>query len=352
MRGPRERFRGVFRKNLYKPLTGHCAEDRFDCMDNDQGKKPRHPIRVVSRRTGLTPALLRAWEKRYGVVVPARTEGGQRLYSDDDVHRLSLLQRVVEEGRSISQVAPLSVKELEGLVQEDQAERAGPPMPEPLQSISVGGILEQAERAVSSMEPAVLERILTRGAMALPVSTLIDDVLLPLLEDIGVSWERGRLGPAHEHVASVVIRRFLEWLLGTVNVEGGAPVLVAATPAGERHELGALLAAVSAAAEGWRAVFLGPDLPADEIAGAALRLEAEVVALSIVDPAQAGHAPAEVLDLRERLPASIRLVVGGPEELTAGVEKEVSGIMVMGSMEEMREALRGAGLRRGPAWMT
>ena len=311
-------------------------------MNAEQGDRPRHPIRVVSRRTGLTPALLRAWEKRYGVVAPSRTEGGQRLYSDDDVHRLSLLHRVVEEGRNISQVAPLSVEELEELVQEDQAERVGAPVPQPLQNVSVAGILEQAERAVKEMDPGCLERVLTRGAMALPVPTLIDDVLVPLLAGIGTSWESGKLGPAHEHIASVVIRRFLEWLLGTVAVEGKVPVLVAATPAGERHELGALLAAVSAGAEGWRAVFLGPDLPADEIAAAALRLQADVVALSIVDPGQAEQAPAEIQDLRARLPSSIRILVGGPESLTQEVASRVPGVLIQDNMEQMRKSLRGA----------
>ncbi len=310
-------------------------------MDNGNGDRPRHPIRVVSRRTGLTPALLRAWEKRYGVVSPSRSEGGQRLYSDADVHRLSLLHRVVEEGRAISQVAPLSVEELEELAKEDQVERVVPPAPESLQVVSVAGILEQANRAVKGMDPRGLERILTRGSLALPIPVLIDDVLLPLLGGIGDSWEAGELGPAQEHIASVVIRRFLEWLLGTVAVEGSAPVLVAATPAGERHELGALLAAVSAAAEGWRAVFLGPDLPADEITAAALRLQAEIVALSLVDPNQQATAPAEIDDLRQRLPSSIQLVVGGPSYLTKPVSERVAGIRILNSMKELRDSLSG-----------
>ena len=87
-------------------------------MDKQASESGRHPIRVVARRTGLTPAVLRAWEKRYGVVDPTRTEGGQRLYSDEDVRRLSLLRQAVEEGRSISQVVELTTEELQGLVME------------------------------------------------------------------------------------------------------------------------------------------------------------------------------------------------------------------------------------------
>ena len=85
-------------------------------MNSEREGVARHPIRVVSRRTGLSPALLRAWEKRYRVVTPSRSEGGQRLYSDEDVHRLALLQWVVEEGRNISQVSSLSLERLEALV--------------------------------------------------------------------------------------------------------------------------------------------------------------------------------------------------------------------------------------------
>ena len=182
------------------------------------------------------------------MVDPSRSEGGQRLYSDGDVNRLSLLHRAVEEGRSISQVAGLSTEELLALVEEDQMERRGPRIPEPLEGASVSGVLEQARGAVKEMDPARLERILTRGAMAFSVPTLTDEVLVPLLGSIGGSWERGDLGAAQEHVASVVIRRFLEWLLSTVGSGDPSSVFVSTTPARERHEFGALLSAVSAAA--------------------------------------------------------------------------------------------------------
>lgn len=220
-------------------------------------------------------------------------------------------------------------------------ERVGPPTPQPLGSVSVLGIVEGARRAVAEMNPVQLERVLTRGAMAVSVSTLIDDVLVPLLEGIGISWRKGQLGPAHEHLASVVIRRFLEWLLSTVDVGEGAPVFVAATPARERHELGALLSAVSAAAEGWRAIYLGPDLPADEIASAAGRLRAQVVGLSLVDPALSGSSRGEILALREALPRSIRLVVGGGAEILAAIQPRVENTEFMTSLTELRESLRG-----------
>jgi DNA-binding transcriptional MerR regulator/methylmalonyl-CoA mutase cobalamin-binding subunit len=288
----------------------------------------------------LNPAVLRAWEKRYGVVVPSRSDGGQRLYSDDDVLRLSLLHRALEEGRSIGQIASLSTEELQQLVREDEAERGPVSGPEPLDGPSPAKVLDRAQRAVEKMQPGAVERILTRGAMAFPVATIIDEIVVPLIGTIGRAWAEGRVGPAHEHMATVEIRRFLEWMLGTVNMGDGAPVLVSGTTAGERHELGAILSAVSGAAEGWDSVYLGPDLPAEEIVLAALRLEAEVVTLSCVDPNISDTFPEEIRKVRQRLPADVRLVVGGPQAAGNSELKEVDGVTVLGDFQELRSKLR------------
>jgi DNA-binding transcriptional MerR regulator len=90
---------------------------------SDTGVK-RHPIQVVVRRTGLTADVLRAWEKRYGVIEPGRSEGGRRLYSDRDIERLRLLRRATGAGRRISQIAGLATEELAALVKEDEREEA------------------------------------------------------------------------------------------------------------------------------------------------------------------------------------------------------------------------------------
>ncbi len=314
-------------------------------MNKRETEVSRHPIRVVSKRTGLTPAVLRAWEKRYGVVSPSRTEGGQRLYSDEDVERLTLLRRTVDEGRKISQVASLSVEELRGLVREDEAERRVAPSLDALGKSSASVLVEKAMVAVEEMDQRHLERLLNRGAMAHPVPVVLDQVVSPLLGAIGDRWEEGSLTPAQEHLAAGVVRRFLEWLLETIAVTREAPVVVTAIPAGERHEFGALLSAVSAAAEGWQAVFLGTDLPAEEIASASIRLEAEVVALSAVSIPTEEELYQEVADLRARLPADMELIVGGPMALGSRRIRELEGTTVLDSLESFRERLRELGAR-------
>ena len=195
------------------------------------------------------------------------------------------------------------------------------------------------------MDPVELERVLTRGALAFSVPTVVDEIIVPLLARIGAAWEKGRVGPAHEHLATVVIRRFLEWMLGIVDVGDGAPVMVSATPAGEKHELGALLAAVSGAAEGWKGVFLGPDLPAEEVVAAALRLEAGVVTLSCVDPRTAEALPGEISRIRERLPADVHLVVGGPLAKAQEGDLRSEGVEGLLSFQELWQKLRAFGSR-------
>ena len=130
---------------------------------------------------------------RYGAVAPSRSTGGQRVYSDDDTLRLSCLRRVVLEGRSLSLVTPMPTGELQGLVRQDEVQRYGEGMLEPLVDCSVAIVLERASNAVGEMDSKGLERMLARGAMALSVSTVIDGVIVPLLSGFGPAWKAGRI---------------------------------------------------------------------------------------------------------------------------------------------------------------
>jgi DNA-binding transcriptional MerR regulator len=315
-------------------------------MNDETDGTPRHPIRVVARRTGLSPAVLRAWERRYDVVTPTRSEGGQRLYTDRDVRRLSLIAQALEVGRSIGHVAPLSDDDIQQLVEEDSRARPQAParVPDEGATPAASSILDVSLKAVEALDSAALERELMRATVLLSPGTLIEGVILPLLRRIGLLWEHGTVGPAAEHVASVTVRRFLDWLQDAFEAPDTSPVLLCGTPAGHRHEFGALIAAAMAAQSGWRGVYLGPDLPADEIAATARRLGASAIALSAVFPVDDSGLSAQVTRLMTLVPPGTRVFVGGPAARLHEADLSADGATVLASLDDLRaHLLDGAG---------
>lgn len=280
----------------------------------------RHSIGVVSRRTGLKPDLIRAWERRYGAVEPARSEGRHRLYSDAEVERLALLREAVEGGRNIGDVATRSNEELEELIAGDRAAAFRPPGPvrrlpsrrgDAGDEESAEAILETCLAAVRNLDTQELELSLERGVVALSRFKVLLQVVVPLMQRIGELWHQGELRPLHEHLASGVVRTFVGALRSGQPPAPGAPRLLVTTPARQRHELGALIAATCAAEEGWAVTYLGADLPAEEIAAAAHRTEALAVALSITYPPDDPALRRELESLGRLLPEGTRLLVGG-----------------------------------------
>lgn len=303
--------------------------------------KEKHPIRVVARRTGLSPDVIRAWERRYGAVSPSRTSTSRRLYSDEDVERLLLLAQVTAAGRRIGDVARLSPAKLRAMVEEDReaASRVGVSGPAASGATSAERHLAAALEAVRTLDAAALERVLGEAAMHLAAPLLIDGVLVPLMSIAGELWRSGELRPAHEHLLTAVVRSFLGSRGNGVASEP-APELVVATPTGQRHELGALIAAVAAAADGWRVTYLGADLPAEDIAAATLGRGARAVALSIIFPADDPRMVPELRTLRARLGEKIALLVGGASARSYAGLLDAVDARVLTSFGELREALR------------
>jgi DNA-binding transcriptional MerR regulator/methylmalonyl-CoA mutase cobalamin-binding subunit len=278
----------------------------------------RHPMRVVTRRTGLSADLLRAWERRHEVVKPSRSGGGRRLYSDEDIQRLRLLYRATLAGRNIGQVAELSKNALAQLVQQDvEADATAKRVSEGLQEselitpTSTSDYLRDCVLAVERLDAAGLDATIRRAALALPWKALLERLVVPLLERMGTGWRQGSLRPVHGHLASVVLRRFLDRVIEMASSPLAAAHLVVATPAGQVHEFGALIVAATAAVEGWRVTYLGADLPAEDIAEAAVRTRPQAVGLSVVFPAGDPTLVDELRRLRARLPKRVALVVGG-----------------------------------------
>ncbi|MGD8727316.1 MAG: MerR family transcriptional regulator [Gemmatimonadales bacterium] len=295
----------------------------------------RHPIQVVVRRTALTADVLRAWERRYGAVEPERSPSGRRLYSDDDIERLRLLKRAADAGRSIGQIASHDTEALAAMVRDDEVQEAEAPHLEPAgpDDAAARQLVAEAMEAVGAMDVARLDAALRRDSVEMSELEFTQHVLAPLLHQIGDQWHAGTLSVAHEHVASAVTRRVVGDMLADSPGREAMPLIVVATPSGERHEFGALMAAATAAAAGWRVVYLGPDIPADSIAVAAERHAPRLVALSVVN---APPALEEVAELRRRLPKDTTLVLGGRG---FGGDATAEGVVYLADLKSFRAYL-------------
>jgi DNA-binding transcriptional MerR regulator/methylmalonyl-CoA mutase cobalamin-binding subunit len=311
---------------------------------------PRHPIGVVARRTGLKPDLIRAWERRYGAVEPGRTETRRRFYSDEDIERLLLLRRVVNTGRGISQVANLSNPELSALIEKEPAAAYAPAAPAPagddLDEVAEA-FLTRCLAAAQRLDVREMELELDRASVLFSRTHLLERVLVPLMRRIGDLWHQGVLRPIHEHMASAVVRSFLGGMHGAYHPEISAPHLVVTTPARQRHELGALLAAATAAGEGWQVTYLGPDLPPEEIAAAALQKGARAVALSITYPPDDPVLVDDLRRLRRLLGARTLMIAGGRAcPAYAAILQEVAAVQVedLAGLRRELQTLRSAAM--------
>ena len=302
----------------------------------------RHPIAVVSERTGLSQDVLRMWERRYQVVSPTRTPGGERLYSEADVERLRLLDAAVAAGRRIGGVAMLSTSELARLVDDDRAAAARRvPAQGAARSDAGSSLIEDAALDhVRALDARGLDDLLRRGAAVLGVPSFLEQTVAPLLRQIGEHWHAGRLSIAEEHMASAVIEGFVVDAMRAMAVPDGAPSVVVATPAGSRHVIAASLAAAAAAAAGWRVLFLGGDLPVSEITRAATPANARAVALSVVYSDDVTGLLGDLRQLREDLPADVVLIVGGRALRPHARALARSGIEVGETLDALRAALR------------
>lgn len=264
---------------------------------------------------------LRAWERRYGAVVPERGDRG-RVYTARHVSRLQLIASLIQRGHAIGSIAKLPDAELRRLTPDRDQEPAAPSAAD----------LSPLIRAATHYDLPTLEATFNRYALLLPPENLIFGVVLPGLREMGARWESGSINPAQEHLVSSIIRGVLGGLLRAMPRAADAPRIVFAAPSGERHELGLLCGAVLAAASGYAPIYLGPDLPAADIAHAVRQSRAAtlVVAATVEQPDLAS-----ALGRLRQLPSSIEVLVGGAraEQLRSAIGSRATPI---DSLEDLR----------------
>jgi MerR family transcriptional regulator, light-induced transcriptional regulator len=236
-------------------------------------------IGEVSRRTGVAVPTLRAWERRYGLLAPARTEGGHRLYSDTDVARVRSMQQLLDEGWSAAAAAREVLREPRPVTR--------------LTSVAGGGgneasadLIARLERAIDAFDAQTADGVVDDVFARFDVPRALEEVVLPVLRQVGEGWQDDPRVIAREHFATNTLRPRLQRLL-RAPARSGARICLAAAPEGEDHDLGLLASAVVAADAGWRVHYLGARTPTAAMERAVEELRPEIVLVGAVFREQA-----------------------------------------------------------------
>ena len=285
---------------------------------------PHVRIGELSRRSGVSAELLRAWERRYGLLQPERSSGGFRLYGPDDQERIRLMQSHLAQGISAAEAARLALAGLDAADEEPGSDATSPR----------DGLarLTTALDAFDELEAhAVVDDLLARYT----VDTVLRDVVLPYLRALGDRWARGEISVAHEHYASALLRGRLLGLARGWGRGVGPRVVLAGAP-GEQHDLGLIAFGLALRARGWSIMFLGPDTPIGDVATVAERLEPALVVVTATVPSRLAPIAAELRELGKVAPLA---VAGAGADSTTALQ--VGASLLEGDPVSAAEALSG-----------
>jgi DNA-binding transcriptional MerR regulator len=281
-------------------------------------------IGELSRRSGVSNELLRAWERRYGLLHPTRSDGGYRLYSAQDERRVAAMRAHLERGLSAAEAARLTLDE-------DAADAPSSTTP-----VLARGV-EQLRAALDELDEAGAHAALDRLLAELSVETVLREAVLPYLRELGDRWERGDASVGQEHFASGVLRGRLLGLARGWGRGGRAHGLLACAP-GEHHELALIAFGLALRDRNWRITYLGPDTPLDTITeiAEALAPDAVVIAATTAECLEA-QRPALA-----RLGRAFPLWLAGPgadAQLAAAVEATLLDVEPFAAAQRVTAAL-------------
>jgi DNA-binding transcriptional MerR regulator len=260
-------------------------------------------IGELARRTGVSVERLRAWERRYGLLEPARSEGGYRLYASADEARVRRMTTLIAAGQSAAEAAR------DALTAPVEA-RAGRPRGVGVEAQSyVGELVGRLQDALDDFDAAAAHAAIDSLLAIMSVEAFVGDVVIPYLQELGKRWERGSATVAQEHFASNILRGRLLGLTRDWDGRGDPAVVLACVP-GELHDLGLLIFGLLVARRGWRVTFLGADTPLDTVRATALDLRPAQVVLASFSAARFAACLDDVRDVAQ----VVRVGVAGAAE--------------------------------------
>ncbi len=261
-------------------------------------------IGALSRASGVPADTLRTWERRYGFPKPERTDSGHRRYSPATLERLQLVREALKLGHRAATILQAEVSSLRDLVERSQRAEPDEPLANPR-------LIDRWIELVRRFDGRGLERELRASLATLGAPAFLAWRMSPFLHALGERWADGLLGARHEHFASERVAEFFLRQWRPLSDACLGPAVVCATPAGERHALGLQMAALTLALNNLRVVYLGPDLPAQEIADAVTQHGASALVLSAAQGTSAVRLEQECAELRRALGDGFPIVAGG-----------------------------------------
>lgn len=277
---------------------------------------PVYTIKTVVHVTGITPATLRAWERRYGVLVPGRSAGGYRLYSERDIATLLWLKHQVEAGVAISRAVALLEMQHHAGEEPELSVRLDLPPGQPIavaarEVRSTEAISESLLEALLAYQEGEAEALLSEAFALYSVEQALEQVVAPTLVEIGERWHAGEATVIQEHFATAFLRRRLTALFDVYRNPPTGPVAITGSAPSEWHDVGILLVSLILRRHGWRVIYLGQNVPADHLIKEISRQRPNLVCLSATTRESAERL-LEVAEAVRRLPEpQPRLALGG-----------------------------------------
>ncbi len=265
---------------------------------------PLYRINRFSKLTGLSPHVIRAWERRHGLVNPIRGDNRYRLYTDEDVELFRYLKYQVDQGMAIGELAEMGREKLQEQAQRLSVENHREPPPSERLVLELTQALQENDRVV-------FERKLNGALAVIPFEEALHRFLLPLQERVGQFWHDGILGVAQEHYASNQIKQKIFSAMNQFRTSDAGPIVVIACPANEWHEIAAMTAAYICRARGCRVHYLGANLPISELAVYCDRIRPTCVLLSVTIAGSSDDAHLLVEELAARIVPLASVGVGG-----------------------------------------
>ena len=238
-------------------------------------------IGELSRRTGVSPELLRAWERRYGLLEPVRSQGGLRLYRPSDLERVLRMQQHLADGLAAAEAAVLAAES------EDGSEGL---------AFDFARVRNDLGSALEAFDESAAQAILDSVISAATLDTTLSEIVLPYLRELGERWEQGEITVAQEHFASAVLRGRLLGLARGWGRGFGPKAMLACLP-DEQHDLGLIAFGLALRARGWRIAYLGGDVPIESVVSAARAVDPSFVVISAVDAERFRRSTAELKSL-------------------------------------------------------